>query len=75
MASFMQQVKKLSSLDVFLLDFHNKLIKWWQENLKLRIHTTMNQVSAKKEHVTHHACQYCITMIYVQNLIKAVDYG
>jgi hypothetical protein len=48
MASFMQQVKKLSPLDVFLLDFHNKLIKWRQENLKLRIYTTMNLVSVKK---------------------------
>lgn len=26
MASFMQKVKKLSTLDIFLLDFHNKLI-------------------------------------------------
>jgi hypothetical protein len=39
MASFVKKVKKLSSLDIFQLNFHNKLIKRGKKNLKLQHHT------------------------------------
>jgi hypothetical protein len=34
-----KKVKKLSSLDIFQLNFHNKLIKRGKKNLKLQHHT------------------------------------
>lgn len=42
MASFMQKVKKLSTPDIFLLYFHNKLVQWRQKNLKLQFGAGMN---------------------------------
>lgn len=39
MASFMQKVKKLSTPDVFLFYFSNKLVQWRKQNLKLQFST------------------------------------
>lgn len=47
-ASFMQKVKKLSTPNIFLLYFHNKLIQWRQKNLKLQFSKGMNMVNANK---------------------------
>lgn len=48
MAPFVQKIKKLSTLDVFLLDFHNKLIQWRQKDLKLQFSAAMTMVNANK---------------------------
>jgi len=48
MAPFVQKIKKLSTLDVFLLDFHNKLIQWRQKDLKLQFSAATTMVNANK---------------------------